>query len=1256
MVGRPVLRDPHEQGYPDVESRNRHDHRTCLDPSPYFGPAIAAIGHMPRPFLYLLLGVLLTGLSWGIREPDADLRLLDEATRLQAMLDEQALLLAHGSAKWVHELAELGAAEWMRRYASVLESERLRTGRVYLGFTEDSLICWSGQLPADVEAVLRHRTDAQCALPDAIYQCAHSSVGSLHMLALGPVWATPVIENRHLKRGFHPVLGTPAGLMVQPTDASGPLLTDASGQPLVRLAWRDGALDVGSWIIWKLALLLLSATFLLAALWSICMRVVESGRPWTGTLGFLGTVFAIRWAVLLFIPSAPFDRLPLFDPATYAASFAFPSLGDLVINAGLLVLGGVFVRRAFRTTPASPPHPLFLPLLWGGLLGSAAWVTTTIIGLVNDSSVELDLYHVQGFNGASVAGIVGVALLFLAWALLADTCIRGFSKASPRWLPWAIGIGVLVISVIIHHDHGVRDTVLFLWPLPLLVLLVHAGRTQYRFAHAVIGLGLLAAVTSHILTKFNRSREQRERSVLAERLSVREDPVVELLFREVAPLLRTDRTLHSLITSARSCSGRELDAAVRQVFFGSFWERYEVRVFAFDAAGRPRCMTEGSQPRSLEGIGSDFTDPTALSEMPDLFFEQGGAEGSYYHARLAVMPMETAIPGLLIIELHPRSVSQGLGFPDLLLTGDDPLGIRAERYAVARYERGLLVDRSNARGVPLKWTRKLEPDGLLWFTENNTEYLARGAMDGTLIVLGTVQRGALDRATTFSYLFALFSLLLAAAMLLRTILRSGGLPPLGIGGKVRAALLSFAVVGLLFFGAGTQRLLTDQYTEHAEASLLAKAHSAHMELQQKLDGQAPLDGDRSRYLEHLLAQLSNVLFSDITLFDLHGRMLASSRPQIFSNGLLGPRMDAVAYARMVIEQASDLVHQESIGSAHYQSAYLPLRDRKGQVLGYLSLPSFADQRQQEQERSGVLVAVVNLFVLLFALSILVALFISNWTTRPLDLLKRSLQGVALQGENRPLSYHGHDEVGQLVEVYNRKVEELRESAEKLARSERETAWREMARQVAHEIKNPLTPMKLGIQHFQQAWDPHAPDARERLDRFSQSIVQQIDALNGVATAFSQFAQMPIAKPEALDLRDVVRAAVDVFHASPGIDIVFHDGPALPVSADREHLLRAFNNLLKNAVQAIPEGRHGRIDVRLSIRNKEALAMITDNGIGIPVHSRERLFTPSFTTKSSGMGLGLAMVKRIVEQAGGRVWFESDENEGATFFVSLPLRM
>jgi two-component system, NtrC family, nitrogen regulation sensor histidine kinase NtrY len=305
--------------------------------------------------------------------------------------------------------------------------------------------------------------------------------------------------------------------------------------------------------------------------------------------------------------------------------------------------------------------------------------------------------------------------------------------------------------------------------------------------------------------------------------------------------------------------------------------------------------------------------------------------------------------------------------------------------------------------------------------------------------------------------------------------------------------------------------------------------------------------------------------------------------------------------------------------------------------------------------------VVNLFVLLFALSVLVAVFISNWTLRPLDLLKRALSGVALRGANEPIRYRGDDEVGQLVQVYNLKVQELHESAERLALSERETAWREMARQVAHEIKNPLTPMKLGIQQFQRSWDPSAPNAKERLERFSNAMVEQIDALNGVATAFSQFAQMPIAQPQELDLNDVVRAAVDVFRATPNIRIMLNEHPDLLVLADREHLLRAFNNLLKNAVQAIPDDREGEVIVSVRRQEGEAIVEITDNGCGIPESSRDRIFTPSFTTKSSGMGLGLAMVKRIVDSAGGRVWFTSvsnDENmngeEGTIFHVALPM--
>jgi len=643
--------------------------------------------------------------------------------------------------------------------------------------------------------------------------------------------------------------------------------------------------------------------------------------------------------------------------------------------------------------------------------------------------------------------------------------------------------------------------------------------------------------------------------------------------------------------------------------------------------------------------------------MPDLFIEEQPGRSPFYHARVAVMPVDTLPPGQLIVELYPRSAAQGLGFPALLLAGDDPVARRAERYAYARYENGHLVERSGDLQHTLRWAGDLDPGGLRWYVEDGYEHLAKGDPEGTLIVLSMPVPGLLGVATTFSYLFALFSVLLALVLAGRAIVRARGLPAFGIGAKVRMALVLFAITSLVFFGVGTQRLLTRQYEQRFDAAILERARSVHQELQQRLDGERTLNASHAPYLDRVLARMANVFFTDITVYGVDGRMLATSRPQIFAAGLLGPHMDPVAYARLALGGRSAFVHEEAIGTASYRAAYMPLRDRRGKVLAHIALPAFADQAQQEEERAGVLVAVANLFVLLFAMSVLVAVFISNWTTRPLDLLKNALGRVALQGANEPIRYRGDDEVGQLVEVYNRKVEELRESAERLARSERESAWREMARQVAHEIKNPLTPMKLSIQHFQRTWSPDAPDAAEKLERFSTGLVEQIDTLSGIASAFSNFAELPRARAEDLDLAEVAETALGLFHATPGVNCALErttEG-SMPVHADREQLLRVFNNLLKNAVQSIPDGRAGRITVTLRSADGEAIAEVRDNGTGIAEADKERIFRPNFTTKSSGMGLGLAMVQRMVEGAGGRVWFESAAGEGSAFFVALPLR-
>lgn len=1211
---------------------------------------------MPRILLLLLSGLLLAGAGLWVHEPDEDRWAEQAVLRLQDRVDAEARALAATTEQMAKELGEHGAREWMRRHVQALEGQREVSGALFVGYLNDTVACWSGFPPLPTEDLLHYGGGSIRTASGTYLHCVVKH-GQFSMHGLRPLWVTPPIENRYLSRGFHPSLKVPDGLLADHTAEQGPLVRDADGVPLFRLVWRNGALELGAWLVQKLILFLLAAACLLAAGWHLAMRAVRAGNAATGAISFVVGVVAFRAATLLWLPLAPLDRLPLFDPAVFAASFVFPSLGDLLINGMLMLLCGAFLQRAGAYMAPLPRGPVPALITWLVLFALAAWVTRVLIGLVNDSSIPLDLYHIQGLTGNSLLALLGISAFLGGWILLADGALAWLLPGKRTLKLVLTGLAAIVVNVVVHHLAGVKDTALFLWPVPLLMIMVRARTSGLRFVHLVLGLACCALLVAHVLTRYTDQREERERSVLAERSATREDPVVEQLFRDISPALRRDRPVYAMLAGRDACGPGELDRLVRQRFFTGYWERYDVRLFALGTDGKVLCASDPEPPRSFSGPQSDFIDPTAVADMPDLFIEEQPGRSPFYHARVAIMPEDTLQPGQLIVELSPRSAVQGLGFPSLLLAGEDPLAQRMQRYRFARYENRQLVEVSPELHMPMAWPDSLENDGPHWFEFDGHRFLAQGDPEGTLIVLGLPAAKPLDKATTFSYLFAFFSLLLSILAGIRTILRARGLPSLGIGAKVRSALVLFAIAGLVFFGVGTQRLLKRQYDQRFEASILEKAISVHQELQHRFDGEAALDRSHAAYLDHLLARLSNVFLTDITVYDVAGKMLSTSRPQIFATGLLGHRMDPVAYERVVLAGLSTFVHRESVGSALYRAAYLPLRDRHGMVLAYIALPGFADQAQQEREQADVLVAVVNLFVLLFALSVAVAVFISNWTTRPLDLLKNALGRVALQGANEPIRYRGDDEVGQLVEVYNRKVEELHESAERLARSERESAWREMARQVAHEIKNPLTPMKLSIQHFQRTWTPDAPDAAEKLDRFSRGMVEQIDTLSGIASAFSNFAQMPRAQAEDLDLAEVAEAAMSVFRATPGMRCELRretTGP-LPVHADREQLLRVFNNLIKNAVQAIPEGREGRIAVVLRQAAGEAIAEVHDNGTGIAEKDRERIFRPNFTTKGSGMGLGLAMVQRMVEGAGGRVWFESRVGEGSAFFVTLPLR-
>jgi nitrogen fixation/metabolism regulation signal transduction histidine kinase len=358
---------------------------------------------------------------------------------------------------------------------------------------------------------------------------------------------------------------------------------------------------------------------------------------------------------------------------------------------------------------------------------------------------------------------------------------------------------------------------------------------------------------------------------------------------------------------------------------------------------------------------------------------------------------------------------------------------------------------------------------------------------------------------------------------------------------------------------------------------------------------------------------------------------------------------------MHYDRSTRFIQEEQIVDFKFQTIYVPVQGNNKTTFAYLNIPSINSQAELKQEISNFLVTILDLNALIFIMAGAIAIWITRRITTSFTLIGNKMKAISFGSVNEEIEWKKEDELGELIAEYNKMVRKLAESAQALARSEREGAWREMARQVAHEIKNPLTPMKLSIQYLQRAIDNNAPNVKGLSTQVAGTLVEQIDQLSKIAGDFSQFANIANVKVEAVDLTAVIEMIIQLFSADERIHIswIKEEGD-YTIEADRTQINRLFTNLIKNAIEAHENVCDAKVIIRQSIRDDEALISVTDHGHGIPVNMRPKLFTPNFTTKSSGTGLGLAICKGIVEKANGHIWFDTKENEGTTFFVSLPL--
>ncbi len=397
--------------------------------------------------------------------------------------------------------------------------------------------------------------------------------------------------------------------------------------------------------------------------------------------------------------------------------------------------------------------------------------------------------------------------------------------------------------------------------------------------------------------------------------------------------------------------------------------------------------------------------------------------------------------------------------------------------------------------------------------------------------------------------------------------------------------------------------------------------------------------------------ISEINSLDINIYSLSGKLLISSSSS-FIKDTISNDIDVSVLRQIGDNAVHRIVNEEMKNGIQFQASYTYINDNKFKPIGILHLPYLEDNTFQEKELKEFLfrLGMMNLFMLFIAS--IIAYFMSKYITKSIKNVSEKINQTRLDKRNEKIILtNASEEIFNLVNAYNDMVEELGESAVKLAKSEREQAWREMAKQVAHEIKNPLTPMRLTVQSFEQRFDVNDPNIKEKINEFSKSLIQQIDTMSSIASAFSNFAEMPKQKREELNVVEVVKLALDIFNE----DFIhyFHEEDALFAKLDKTQLIRVVTNLVKNATQSLVNVENPKIEVKVSNQNGNVIISVADNGKGINEEDKNRIFEPKFTTKSSGMGLGLPMIKNIVEAYNGSITFTSEINRGTVFTVTIP---
>lgn len=867
-------------------------------------------------------------------------------------------------------------------------------------------------------------------------------------------------------------------------------------------------------------------------------------------------------------------------------------------------------------------------------------------GIVFHSSIQLVLLQFQDITFISI----WVHWLMLLWGISLTLIFfkTHTLKNSKKTFKLSVLIDIALIIIILITCLVWTPNYILKIVVPLIVFLgayysyfvIPKGINIYGFVFIWVLVFELFFLVNTVF--INQKKNCLKYSVLAENIyingNIENDNMAEILLEELDSQLSTDPKLKAITIQPDSII--KLNEYLNNNYLRGFWNKYDMRLNVQDNGS----LTKFQYDKLLNQNGILIKN-THFYSIPASFNTM---------TYLGCYPTQSSENDSIkvYLEFYPRKNFKSYSFPDLLIVNNTDIQTKLQ-IAVAKYHNQELVYASLPTLFPQRLDSLLTYKSKHYVVDYNAKklYLYQPDKADQIAITQLVQTKLVDYIYYFLYTLLIYSLICWCVvwLYLKYKLKS----QIRYSLTTKFQLVFIVLLILSFFGIFyvSVNYIQKKYEEEQILHIDNKKNYIQKALQEIYFWNTDLSMIARQKLNFDLQELSYIYQTDIHVYDIHGELVGSSQPLIFNKGLISRQMSPSPYFKNV----SNVNQKEHIGSLKYLTGYTDFLNGDYLQIGYIAVPQFMSQEETQREIEGFLSVIIHIYLIIIVLAVLLSLFIGRQLSAPMKLIESKLRQMRFGHRNEKIDYKLNDEIGQLVNQYNKTVDELEKSASLLAQSERELAWKTMARQIAHEINNPLTPMKLTIQQLQRTKKMDDQNFDTYFEKSTQTLIEQIDNLSRIAGTFSNFARMPEAQFSRVDLAAKVYSTVQLYvHNQEHIKLNFiGEREGIYILADAEQLSQVFNNLLKNAIQSIPYNQIGVVNVSIEANKEEVTVKIEDNGCGIPSDIAEKLFTPNFTTKNTGMGLGLTITKNIVEITGGSITFVQNESEGTTFFVVFP---